>query len=161
MKTLILVRHAKSSWKFDVKDHDRPLKKRGFKDADLISKTLKNLNFHADLFLASTATRTQTTAHIFIKNLRANVNTLRLSSKLYDFDGEGLTSVVKSCDNKIDTLMLFGHNHAITDATNKYGNQFIENVPTCGVVVLTFDIEKWEDLKKGDTYRTVFPRDQR
>mgnify|MGYP000677807352 FL=1 len=78
---------------------------------------------------------------------------------LYTFDDKKLTEIIKKCENKYDNLILFGHNEAITNFVNKFGNLFIENVPTSGVVSLQFDIENWNDLKKGSTLKTVFPRD--
>jgi phosphohistidine phosphatase len=79
--------------------------------------------------------------------------------ELYDFSGENLIKVLKSVDNSINNLMVFGHNHAITHFVNTYGDTFIDNVPTCGVVIIEFDIENWKNLKSGKTTKTLFPRD--
>ena len=54
---------------------------------------------------------------------------------------------------------MFGHYHAITNFVNTYGNQYIENVPTCGVVIIKFDITNWNDLNQGETTQTIFPKD--
>ena len=159
MKNLILVRHAKSSWKHNVIDHERPLKKRGFNDADLISKKFKEININIDLVLSSDAMRAKTTANIFVTNLNIDDNIFYLKHDLYDFSGNDLVKVVKSCDNSINNLMIFGHNHAITDFVNTFGNIHIENVPTCGVTIISFKIESWKNLNKGTTIKTLFPRD--
>jgi len=158
MKKLILVRHAKSSWKHDVIDHERPLNSRGLQDADLVSQHLKSSNISPNLVLSSDAYRAKKTAEIFISNLGINPKLLRFNHSLYDFSGELLTDVIKSCDSNVDVLMVFGHNHAITDFVNTFGDQFIENVPTSGVVSIEFNINKWTLLEKGHITNTVFPK---
>ncbi len=159
MKTLYLVRHAKSSWEYDVSDRQRPLNKRGFKDANLVSKHLKDKIQLPDLVMSSDANRALTTANIFSRNLGLNEYDIVLNHDLYDFSGQGLTEVIKNCDDSVGTLMVFGHNHAMTYFVNTYGNKPIGNVPTSGFTHIELDIDSWTDLKKGVTVQTVFPRD--
>lgn len=159
MKTLTLIRHAKSSWKHDVIDHDRPLNKRGASDAELISKYLKTSFLSPDLVLSSDANRAKITAGIFVENLEIDDDLVKLNHNLYDFSGYNLIEEIKNCKDSIVNLMIFGHNHAITSFVNTYGDTYIDNVPTSGVVVLKFNIEKWKDLKPGKTLKTLFPRD--
>lgn len=159
MKKTILVRHAKSSWKHNVIDHERPLNERGYKDANLVSTNLKESNLDINLVLSSDAIRAKTTANIFVSNLGIDSKIVHLNHELYDFSGINLVEVVKACDNSVDTLMVFGHNHAITAFANTYGDNYIENVPTSGVVIIEFDIENWKHLNKGKTIKTLFPRD--
>lgn len=159
MKRITLVRHAKSSWEFDVIDHERPLNSRGLNDADLVSKSLKSNNIKIESVLSSDSVRTKSTLDFFIKNLKIDNEIVMFSHKLYDFSGENLIEVIKSVDDSINNLMLFGHNHAITHFVNSYGNSYIDNVPTCGVVFIEFDIENWKNLMPGETVKTLFPRD--
>lgn len=159
MKTLILVRHAKSSWKHNVIDHERPLNNRGNNDAQILSKHLKSKNLDIDSVLSSDAVRARVTAGIFVDNLNVNQENFSLNHNLYDFSGENLTQVIKECDNSINHLMVFGHNHAITSFVNRYGNKYIDNVPTCGVTIIEFEIDFWENLNQGKTISTIFPRD--
>ncbi|MDA9070232.1 histidine phosphatase family protein [Arenitalea sp.] len=159
MKKLVLVRHAKSSWEHDVTDHQRPLKKRGFKDADMVSNSFKKISLTADFLISSDAIRAKTTAEIFISNLNMDESIVRFTHDLYDFSGKSLLRVIKSCDDIINTLMVFGHNHALTDFVNTYGDKYIDNVPTSGLVIIEFDIDNWKDLKPGKTCYTLFPRD--
>lgn len=159
MKTLILIRHAKSSWEFDVIDHERPLNKRGLKDAELVSEYLKKSNPKVDILLCSDANRTKLTADFFISNLDVDSKRVFYNYDLYDFEGRSLENVIKNCDTAIDNLMVFGHNHAITHFVNIYGNQYVDNVPTCGVVIIKFDIINWNDLNQGETTQTIFPKD--
>ena len=159
MKKLIIVRHAKSSWKHNVIDHERPLTNKGIIDANLVSKTLINRKLNLDLIISSNATRAKTTANIFISNLNIDRRFFYLNNDLYDFLGDNLLKIIKSCDNSINNLMLFGHNHAITSFVNTYGNIHIDNVPTCGVTIIEFDIDNWKNLNQGKTIDTIFPRD--
>lgn len=159
MKKLILVRHAKSSWKHDVIDHERPLNKRGINDAIQVSNYLKNKISNIDLVLVSDAERTKKTAEIFTRTLNIDKSIIHFNTKLYDFTGYDLIDTIKSCDTSVNKLMIFGHNHAVTDFANNYGNIFIENIPTSSVVILKFDIQNWNELKKGITTSIITPKD--
>jgi len=158
MKTLILVRHAKSSWEHHFIDHERPLSLRGFKNAEMISNELKS-QINPDLIVSSEAVRAKTTAEIFIKNLNFNFKKFNVNDDLYDFSGDSLIRVIKNCNDTVDELMIFGHNNAITNFVNSYGDISIDNVPTCGVTIISFEIDRWKDLKRGRTIKTLFPRD--
>ena len=158
-KILYIIRHAKSSWKFDVNDFERPLKKSGENDAELVSNYLKNKLLKPKLIMSSDAERAQKTAHIFIENIELKTILFKLENELYDFTGNQFLNIVKSCDDAIDKLMIFGHNHAITNFVNVYGNIPIENVPTSGFVEIHFNINSWQELKKGKTERILFPKD--
>ncbi|WP_242087335.1 SixA phosphatase family protein [Aestuariivivens sediminis] len=158
MKTLILIRHAKSSWEHDVIDHERPLNDRGYRDAKLVSNHISTKNLTPDLVLVSDATRTRLTADAFIEAFPISMDKVQYNYDLYDFSGYNLTKVIKNCPNDINQLMVFGHNHAITAFVNTYGSKYIDNVPTCGVVVIDFDIQYWENLKQGITREVIFPK---
>lgn len=157
-KKIIIVRHAKSSWETQVTDHKRPLIERGINDAHLVSSSLNN-QVNPDHILSSDANRAKSTAHIFMGNLNRSINDICFNPDLYDFSGENLVKVVKSCDDIHNEIMVFGHNHALTFFVNKYGNKHIFNVPTSGVVIIEFDINHWNDLKQGKTIKTIFPKD--
>lgn len=159
MKKLILVRHAKSSWKHNVIDHERPLNNRGNNDAEIVSNKLKESCLKIDKVLSSDAVRAKTTANYFILNLNLDKNLMELDHNLYDFSGCNLIKTIKGVDASVNNLMVFGHNHAITDFVNTYGSKYIENVPTCGVIIIDFNIDDWADLNKGKTICTVYPKD--
>lgn len=161
MKRIILIRHAKSSWEYDVIDHERPLKQRGFNDAKLIANKLQSLNLTIDKVLISDAKRTTQTAEIILPALKVPESVIAYSHKLYDFAGYDLTQVIKNCNDDIKTLMIFGHNHAITAFVNTFGNKYIDNVPTCGMVLIDFQISSWSETSNGQTTLTIFPRDLR
>ncbi|MBD3724529.1 MAG: histidine phosphatase family protein [Flavobacteriaceae bacterium] len=157
MKNLILIRHAKSSWETPLRDIDRPLSKRGIDDAHLISS--KIIDFLPKTFVvwSSVAKRAKETALILTQNLGIPNETIFLKEGLYTFDEFQLEDEIKKCENKYDNLILFGHNDAITNFVNKFGNIFIDNVPTAGFVSLEMQIQNWKELKEGKTVKTIFP----
>ncbi|WP_460218752.1 SixA phosphatase family protein [Psychroserpens sp. MEBiC05023] len=159
MKRIILVRHAKSSWKHNVSDRERPLKKRGFNDAMLVSKAFKNKLLMPDIVFSSPANRALTTCKIFIKNLGFNTGNLKIIEDLYDFGGENVIRFLKDLNENYQNVMIFGHNHAFTSICNIFGDTFIDNLPTSGLVVLEFEINSWTELNKGVTQLMIFPRD--
>lgn len=159
MKNLILIRHAKSSWNEPVSDKERNLTERGKNDAALVS--LNIFNFLNDNFLifSSNARRAVETATIFASNFSFPVNEIILKEDLYTFDENQLEKSIKSLNNDFENVILFGHNAAITNFVNKFGDRFIENVPTSGLVWIKFECEDWKLLKKGKIKKIVFPRD--
>lgn len=159
MKEIIFVRHAKSSWDYDVGDRDRPLKKRGNNDAHLVSNCFKSNNFVPDAIFSSPAKRARKTCKIFLENLNFPTSSMRVEEDIYDFGGTQLINFIKSLDNELQNIMIFGHNHALTSIANTFGTKYIDNVPTAGLVKLSFDIDNWKNLKKGVTTLTIFPRD--
>ena len=159
MKKLILVRHAKSSWEFNVSDRERPLKKRGVNDAELVSLSFIKSPVNIDFIYTSPAKRAYSTCEIFTKNLDFPVDKIKESEELYDFGGEGVMNFIKTLDNQLNTIMIFGHNYAFTSIVNLYGNRYIDNLPTSGLVLIEFDVKSWEDVKYGQTKLVLLPRD--
>jgi len=159
MKTLYLVRHAKSSWKHDVDDHKRPLKNRGERDGRLVSKKVKTEIDPPQKIITSDATRAFSTAQFFKEALKIPDANFETTHELYDFSGQNVMRIIKNLDNNLDSIMIVGHNHAFTSVANMLGNRYIENVPTCGFVMLEFDEKKWSDITTGKTVKTIFPRD--
>ncbi|NNK70690.1 MAG: histidine phosphatase family protein [Flavobacteriaceae bacterium] len=159
MKTLVLVRHAKSSWEHDLPDRDRPLKKRGVNDSNLVSKAFTKDEFRPQKIISSPANRAFSTCRIFMQNLSYSEVLLEKNDNLYDFGGFSVLNVLKSLDNDLDAVMIFGHNHAFTSLSNSLGDRYIDNLPTSGLVKIELAIDKWSDLKKGKTVHTIFPRD--
>jgi phosphohistidine phosphatase len=159
MKNLFIIRHAKSSWDNPVSDKERNLTERGRADAALVS--LESLSFINDKFVlfSSNARRAFETAKIFAINFSFPINEIIINENLYTFDANRLEKVIKSLNNNLENVILFGHNEAITNFVNKFGDIFIDNVPTSGLVWIKFDCEEWRLLKKGKTQKTIFPRD--
>ncbi len=159
MKTLYLVRHAKSSWKHDVDDHERPLKQRGQNDATLVSEEAKKTITPPQKIITSDAVRALSTAEYFKNALEVADADFEQNSELYDFSGQNVMRCIKSLDDTLDSVMIVGHNHAFTSIVNMIGNKYIENIPTSGFVMIEFDEDKWSDISTGKTKKTIFPRD--
>ena len=159
MKKIVFVRHGKSSWEHNLDDINRPLKKRGIVDSDLVSKAFKILKFSPEIVLSSPAKRALDTCKIFVNNLNINGDYLKIEDQLYDFGGANVINFVKALDNCYNNIMIFGHNHALTAIVNTYGNIYIDNLPTCGLVFIEIDVKNWSELKRGETLKTIFPRD--
>ena len=159
MKTLILVRHGKSSWKYDVSDVERPLKSRGRNDAKLVANQYLKSSTMPEVIFTSPANRAHSTCKIFMDIFGLSENSYRIIEDLYDFGGENVIDFLKTIPADIDSVMIFGHNHAFTSITNIFGNRFIDNLPTSGLVKLKFDISNWEDLKKGTTELIIIPKE--
>ena len=159
MKNLILIRHAKSSWEAPLKDFDRPLMKRGILDAHDVSANISKFLPKTYIIWSSTAASASETALIFAQNISYPIESIVFKDDLYTFDDKQLEKVIKSCDNSFESVILFGHNEAITNFVNKFGDVFIENVPTSGFVSLQFDSESWDSINKGKTHKTIFPKD--
>ena len=161
MKKLIVVRHAKSSWKHNVRDLDRPIKNRGITDITAVSKEFKRKYVHPEIVFSSPARRALETCNIFLKHIEFSYNNVIISPELYDFGGNSLINFIKSIDNTYNNVMLFGHNHALTYFVNTYGDNYIDNLPTSGLVIFEFDIDTWKDLKPGKIIEMIIPKNLR
>lgn len=161
MKTLILVRHGKSSWEYSVTDKDRPLLERGVNDALLVSSSFKDRNVKIDAAFSSPANRALHTCMIFLRQLYFPLDKFRVTDWLYDFSGDYVLQFIKELDESLETVLIFGHNHAFTHIANSLGNTYIDNVPTSGLVQLEFDIPDWKAIIKGTTKQTIFPKQLR
>ena len=152
MKTLYLVRHAKSSWSLDqVDDRDRPLKGRGIRDAHLVSTYIEELlpqNAHFKMF-SSPATRAVHTALIFAKNFQVPAAEVKMIDELYHAGVQTLRSHIARTADHIDTAIYFAHNPGITDFVNDTTDAHISNVPTTGLVCLRFDVGSWREIGPG------------
>ncbi len=152
MKTLYLIRHAKSSWKdFSIKDHDRPLNKRGKRDAPFMGKLLNKRSIFPDLIVSSTANRALTTAKIIAKEITYPIDKIRTISDIYEASIPDLERVLYGLDDSVDKVFLFGHNPSITYFANEFETkEYIDNVPTCGIVHLEFPIDSWQKFMLGE-----------
>jgi len=159
MKTLYMVRHAKSSWKHDVIDHQRPLKRRGKRDGKMISAYVKEKLVPPEKIISSDAVRALSTALYFKKAFDIEDVDFMTNNSLYDFSGRNVIDIIKNLNDGLERVMIVGHNHAFTSIANMLGNTYIDNVPTCGFVQLEFDVSSWKNVATGKTIMTVFPKD--
>ena len=148
MKTLYLVRHAKSSWKYPrLDDFERPLNKRGRRNAPFMGSILRELNVAPDLVISSPANRAAMTARIIAAALDYPLEDIRYSEAIYEFGEKALFDVVKEIDDDVNQAMVVGHNPATNGLANYIGDQSIGNIPTCGVFCVELDIASWSNIK--------------
>lgn len=159
MKKLVLIRHGKSSWEMPIEDHERPLTNKGIKNSNIIFDKVQASLPERFLIWSSTAKRAHDTAKIFNEALNIPQELTVLKDELYTFDVTHLSKVINNCDDSVPNLIIFGHNNAITDFVNKFGNKYIDNVPTSGVVIIEFEQDQWNNIQKGKVIQTMFPKD--
>lgn len=148
MKTLYLIRHAKSSWSFDLTDHDRPLGKRGRRDVKKMGKYLNENQPKPEVLISSTASRAFYTALHICDQYGIDEGQIQLSKKLFHAGSNEILEVIQSAPN-CDRLAVFGHNPGFTNTSNQLANINIENIPTCGVVGISFDVKSWSEVEYG------------
>ena len=147
MKTLYLVRHAKSSWKHpELSDFERPLNKRGKNDATFMGKLLSDKGVNPGLVISSPAKRASTTAKIIASEINFPKEKIVLDENIYEATGRRLLEIISKTEEKYNSVMIFGHNPGLTVLNNNLSNKFIDNIPTCGVVALKFKT-KWNEIK--------------
>jgi phosphohistidine phosphatase len=147
MKTLYLVRHAKSSWKYpNLDDFERPLNKRGRKNAPFMGKLLKKLKVAPDLVISSPANRAAMTARIIAAAINYPLENILYSETIYEFSENVLIHVVKQIDDAVNKAMVVGHNPATNGLANYIGDQPISNIPTCGVFCVELEISSWAKI---------------
>ncbi len=159
MKTLYLMRHAKSSWKdSSLDDFDRPLNKRGMNDAPLISKYLLDQKIVVDLIISSPAKRAALTAKIIANELKFTSNII-FEPKIYEANLSELLNLIQSIENRINNVILIGHNPALNEFANYLIDREIDNIPTAGVVAIKFEME-WEEISKksGKLLFFIYPK---
>lgn len=156
-KTLYLVRHAKSSWKdSSLDDADRPLNKRGMRDAPEMGKRLARAGVRPDLITSSPAVRALTTAQGIAGELGIKKSKIDINEDIYTFNAEGLLEAIRGLDDKQNTVMLVGHNPATTILLNELSGADIDNVPTCGVARLEMNTDSWAQVKSGSAELVSF-----
>jgi len=150
MKTLYIVRHAKSSWDDpDLDDFNRPLNKRGEKDAPRMGKRLKEKEITVDLMISSPATRALKTCKAIAKVLEYSKEKIVQVKNLYHADEDAIFSVLKNIHEPNNVVMIFGHNPGLTEFANTLLNETIMNIPTAGVVAGKLKIDSWKNIKPG------------
>ena len=157
MKTLYLLRHAKSSWDNpELKDFERPLSERGLRDVPIMGERFKGRGDKLQCIISSPAVRAKTTAKMFAKAIDFAVDEIASNPELY-FAGTGMFLKAASLlDESCTHAMLVGHNPAITEFANLMADCDIDNIPTCGLVSLSLAIDQWADIQAGDATLAYF-----
>src|SRR5690242_8940641 len=143
MKTLFLIRHAKSSWDDTaLPDKDRPLSDRGRRDAPKMGKRLAKRDVKPDLILSSPARCALTTAEIIAKKLDYKRKNIVVEDRLYSGAVHDLLNVVQKLGDKLERVMLFGHNPELTELAHRLSSE-ITHMPTCAVAEFMFSAKSW------------------
>lgn len=161
MKTLYIVRHAKSSWAdLSLSDFDRPLNDRGERDAPRMGKRLKEKRVVPGLMLSSPAKRALATCRKIATILGYPEEKIKTDRNLYHADGDTILNTIRSISDKHNVVLLFGHNPGLTDFVNELLDAHIDNVPTCGIIACRLNIDSWSDVawRKGEMLFFDFPK---
>jgi len=147
MKSLLLIRHAKSSWGSDVlNDFDRPLNERGKKEAPEMANRLIKDKVLIDHFVSSPARRAKKTAKLFIKEYGKHESEIRFIPELYHAAPGTFLKVISELDNACETAAIFSHNPGITEFVNMLTTVRIDNMPTCGIFAVKAAVSSWKEF---------------
>ena len=163
MKTLYLIRHAKSSWKFpELDDFDRPLNRRGKHDAPMMGQRLHQQRIVPDLMLSSPATRTKRTAKAIAEAVGYPTSAIQYNRLIYEASAEALTELLRNCEDAANTVALVAHNPGLTELSNHLTSHYIDNIVTTGIVAIQFSFDHWAkvDRRAGQVLWYNYPKRQ-
>lgn len=159
MKKLFLIRHAKSSWKEAKPDFERGLNRRGKVSAKFMGEKLLSRGAAIDLLIASAAKRTQKTTQLLNDSLNLSSDAIEITEELYLASPREIISMVKRQDASVNELAIVGHNPGITAALNRLSGEHFENMPTCSIGCIIFDVDSWEDIEdSGKLGFFIYPK---
>lgn len=161
MKTLYIVRHAKSSWKIkDIPDEERPLLEKGKKRTKKIIDHLLDRNVTINYFVTSHAVRAVETAKMLAKGLNFPIDKIRIDKRIYHQDADGLFNEFYDIPQRFNNVMLVGHNPTLTNFANHFVKPKIDWIPTSGIVCIEFDTDHWEEIveAKSRLKFVIFPK---
>lgn len=157
MKTLTLVRHAKSSWKHpELADRERPLNKRGKHDAPVMGRRIEKHGIRPSLIISSPAVRAWKTAKVIAGEISYPIEFLQREDGLYLASLDNWLDVIAAQDNGFNSIMAFGHNPGLTDFANFLSPGLTHNVPTAGVVCVNIDRDDWMLYERPATELVVY-----
>lgn len=161
MKTLILMRHAKSSWAEPMQpDFERTLNERGKTDAPEMGRRLMAKTIKPDLVICSAAKRTRKTARLLAEAIAYSEAEIREEHDLYEATLHEMLGVIRQLDDTKDTVVLIAHNPTITGMVGYLTGTHIENMPTAGQAHITFDLQSWKQVaqEKGKLNWFDYPK---
>lgn len=148
MRTLYLVRHAKSSWADPgIHDHDRPLNERGAHDAPLMARRFVDRHEALDLLVSSTAVRALATARAFAEAMRMPAPLLE--PRIYEAHHRTIQGIVEGLPDDAGHIMLFGHNPGFSLLCEQLTGAGLGELPTCAVVRIDLPVESWREVSAG------------
>ncbi|NTW25085.1 MAG: hypothetical protein HGA37_10315 [Lentimicrobium sp.] len=161
MKIVYLMRHAKSSWKHaELNDLDRPLLEKGLKRTRLIIEHLQKNNAVIEVVITSHAIRASETARLMAHAFNVDDHNFRIEKGVYMADASSLMDQFYDLPQKVSHVLMVGHNPSITSFANTFLKDKIEYLPTSGLVAISFDTDKWEELPlaRFKTEFMIFPK---
>lgn len=161
MKTLYLMRHAKSSWDDPgLRDIQRPLNNRGHRHASFMGRQLKNQGILPQLIITSPAVRAETTARFVAREIDYSLSKIIIDKRLYEAEEDDLLQVIKEVNKTVDHLILVGHNPGLTDLANTLSTEPIDNIVTAAIYSIQFDCAKWKDIgkRKARFHFYIYPK---
>ena len=152
MRTLYLIRHAKSSWDNPgLRDFNRPLNERGFREAPMMAELLAGQGIRPDLLVSSPAKRAITTALFFAEKFGIEENRVLREQDIYEAAPTEILRIISNLPDSAAVVCLFGHNPTFTEVANLFAENYIDNIPTCGIVQIESEAEHWNTLYEGNS----------
>lgn len=161
MKTLFIVRHAKSSWNSPyLSDFERPLNGRGKRNLPEMAKRFEETRQTVDLIISSTAVRALTTAKGFAAQLRIPVDRFFEEEDLYHASAQAMKQRLSKLGNKYGSVMIFGHNPGLTSLINSLSYFDLYSLPTCAICGIRFQFDTWDAIikTKGEKFYYDYPK---
>jgi phosphohistidine phosphatase len=150
MKTVLLIRHAKSSWgDLSLPDFERPLNDRGKADAPKMAKRIHKKKISIDTFVSSPAKRAKKTAEVFAEQYGVKKSDIVFVQELYHANDETYYEAIAGAPAESDSIAIFSHNPGITEFANRLTENRIDNMPTCSVYAVKADITAWSEFQEG------------
>jgi len=150
MKTVYLIRHAKSDWAAEAADFDRPLNERGKKDAPMMAIRLLERKAKIDRFVSSPAKRAFSTSWAFASAYNRKKEDIVLNQDLYMPAPDSFFNVISGFDNKDKAVAIFSHNNGITEFANLLGLVKLDNMPTSSVFAFSIKADDWKDVRTAE-----------
>ena len=157
MKTLSILRHAKSSWSdTGLSDRERPLNARGERDAPMMGKRLNESPVRPSLIVSSPAVRAWQTAKTVAREISYPKEFLQRDDRLYLASVRQILDVLAEQDQGFNSIMLVGHNPGLTELANRLVPGLTSNVPTCGLLAVEIDTDDWNILGNPATELVLY-----
>jgi phosphohistidine phosphatase len=150
VKSLLLIRHAKSSWDSPANsDRERPLNERGRSDVPLIASELKRRGILPDLILASDAVRAWQTAQLLTSGMGLPAHSIQKDARIYLSDSNHLQAIIRGIPDSHAVVFVVGHNPTIGECAASLSGEDLDHLPTCGVFAIDLPVESWSKIRPG------------
>ena len=150
MRRITVIRHAKSSWTdSSIADDQRPLNQRGKDSAPMMGERLAAQGMTPDLLLSSPAVRAFETAKAIAEQIGYPEDSIHTDERLYHAGIEQWVEVIRTLPEDARHVLCFGHNPGLTHFYNIFSPNPVENIPTCGIFDMDFEVDDWKELAQA------------